>query len=229
VKWDDMPPPGEDAGLSNDVKSTLETLSSACETDAPASLLAAHMALSCSGRLRSAAPAGVVVELSCAPPEPLLAGAACAVSFPLAGRNAAFTGRVVATADGPRGTYLVTIEPPTRIRYDEQRASVRVPIVDGSLGAAILKGENLQQVKAIDISLQGVLIEFRGAEVPDIQEGHRRMVALKLGDRKVLLEAEVRRRDGARYGMRFILRDKPPRELIRIISDLAARWSATRP
>jgi hypothetical protein len=54
------------------------------------------------------------------------------------------------------------------------------------------------------------------------------MVALKLGDRKVLLEAEVRRRDGARYGMRFILRDKPPRELIRIISELSARWSATR-
>ncbi len=223
-----MPPPGEDAGLSDAAKSTLETLASACETDAPASLLAAHMTLSCAGRMLSATPAGVTIELSCAPPEPLLAGAACAVSFPLAGRNAAFTGRVTQTQEGPRGTYHVTIEPPTRIRYDEQRASVRVPVVEGVLGAAILKGESLQQVKAIDISLQGVLVEFRSGEVPDILEGHRRMVALKLGERKVLLEAEVRRRDGARYGMRFILRDKPPRELIRIISELSARWYATR-
>jgi hypothetical protein len=73
-----------------------------------------------------------------------------------------------------------------------------------------------------------VLIEFRQGEVPDLAEGHRRMLALKIGDRKVLLEAKVRRRDGARYGMRFVLRDKPPRELTRIISAVAAKWDASR-
>jgi hypothetical protein len=229
MKWDDVPSPGEEARLSPSARSALETLMSACDTDAPASLLAAHMTLSCSGRLQSATAKGVVVELSCAPPEPLLVGAACAVSFPLAGRNAAFTGRVTLVADGPRGACRVTLELPQRIRYDEQRASVRVPVVEGTLGCALLKGESLQQVKPIDISLRGILIEFRGPNVPDIQEGHRRMIALKLGERKVLLEAEVRRRDGARYGMRFILRDKPPRELIRIITELAATWSATKP
>jgi hypothetical protein len=123
---------------------------------------------------------------------------------------------------------VVTLELPQRIRHDEQRASVRVPVVEGALGAAILKGESLHQVKAIDISLHGILVEFRAGEVPDLAEGHRRMVALKLGARKVLLEAEVRRRDGARYGMRFVLRDKPPRDLIRMISELASKWSATK-
>lgn len=223
-----MPPPGDEAGLPSGVKSALETLCAACLTDAPASLMAAHMTLSCSGRLQSATAAGVAIELPHAPPEPLLPGAACAVSFPLAGRNAAFTGRATAVSEGPRGTCIVMVELPHRIRYDEQRASVRVPVLEGSLGAALLEGEAVQQVKAIDISLRGILIEFRSRDVPPLAEGLRRMLALKLGGRRVLLEAEVRRRDGARYGMRFILRDKPPRELVRIISELASKWAATK-
>lgn len=229
MQWDDMPPPGGNGPVSPPVSAALATLQAACETGAPASLMAAHMALSCAGRLRAASPEGVVLELPHPPTEPILPGAACAVSFPLAGRSAGFTGRATAVDEEPDGALLVTLEVPARIQRNDQRVSVRVPVPNGTLSAAILRGESLQPVRAIDISLHGILLEYREGEVPDLDEGHRRMVALKLDSKMVVLEAEVRRREGPRYGMFFIVRDRPPRDLVKIVGELQHRWSATSP
>jgi hypothetical protein len=219
-----MPIPERDP-VSPEVAAAVETLEAACQTDAPASLRAAHMSLSCSGRLHAATPAGVVIDLPHPPHEPLSPGAACAVTFPLAGRSAGFTTRITGVLPTPRGGLRVTLAAPNKIRHDDQRASVRIPVV-GGLGGAILEGESLTQVMVIDISLNGALIEFRPGEAKDMAEGHRRMLVLKLGERKVLIDVEVRRRDGPRYGLRFQLRDKPPRDLIRIMQELSRMWTA---
>lgn len=202
----------------------LETLRALCETNTPCSLMAAHMALSSAGHLRSATSAGVVVHLL-HPPRSPLQGALVALSFPLAGKSAGFTGPVLWVAEQDGGSLDVTLQVPEALQLKMRRASVRVPVPSGTMGAAILHGESLQPVIAIDLSLQGILVEFREGEVPDIEEGHRRMVALKLEGKSVLLEAEVRRRDGPRYGMAFITRDDRPRKLIEILTTLQYRWS----
>jgi hypothetical protein len=212
--------------MSPTADAALATLQVACETGTPASLMAAHMALSCAGRLKSASAEGVVVELSRPPPEPLREGAACAVTFPLAGRSAGFAARAKGVEPGAGTTVLVTLEVPARIQYNEQRISVRVPVPDGALGAAILKGgEQLHAVRPIDISLHGILIEVPPGEAAELAEGHRRMLALKFEGKTVLLEVEVRRHDGLRYGMLFIARGAPPRELVKIVATLQQRWS----
>ncbi|MND05986.1 hypothetical protein D3C83_270950 [compost metagenome] len=51
------------------------------------------------------------------------------------------------------------------------------------------------------------------------------MLALKLDGRTVVVEVEVRRHDGPRYGMVFILRGGPPRELVKIIAKLQQQWT----
>lgn len=204
----------------------LARLRAACELSTPVAMMAAHMALSCSGHLRSASPAGVVVDIPHPPRDPLL-GALVALSFPAGGKAAGFTSSITDLEEHEDGSVSVTLSVPDRIQLGQQRASVRVPVPPGTVSAAILHGESLQAVLAIDISLHGILIEFPEGHVPDIEEGHRRMVALKLEGKSVLLEAEVRRRDGARYGMYFILRGERPSALTSILSKLQFSWGKT--
>lgn len=204
----------------------LTAVKTACDTATPASLMAAHMALSCTGHLRAASSSGVVIELPHPPKDPLQ-GSMVAISYPVAGKATGFTSRVTAVHARDDGSIGVVVALPERIQTGTRRASVRVPVPPGTLSAAILRGEDPHPVEAIDLSMRGILIEFRQGEVPDIEEGHRRMVALKLGDRSVMLEAEVRRRDGPRYGMLFIIRDERPLVLVKIISELQYRWSTT--
>jgi hypothetical protein len=212
--------------MATTADAALATLQVACETGTPASLMAAHMALSCAGRLKSASAAGIVVELSRPPPEPLLEGAACAVTFPLAGRGAGFTARAKSVEPGPGTTVLVTLDVPVRIQFNEQRVSVRVPVPDSSLGAAILEGDEvLHSVRPIDISLHGILVELSPGEPIELAEGHRRMLALKFEGKAVLIEVEVRRHDGLRYGMLFIVRGGPPKELVKIVAKLQQLWA----
>jgi hypothetical protein len=211
--------------MATTADAALATLQVACETGTPASLMAAHMALSCAGRLKSASAAGIVVELSRPPPEPLREGAACAVTFPLAGRGAGFTARAKSVEPGSGTAVLVTLEVPVRIQYNEQRVSVRVPVPDGALSAAILVGEKPISVRPIDISLHGILIELTAAGAIELGEGHRRMLALKFEGKTLVIEVEVRRHDGLRYGMLFMSRGSPPKDLVKIVAKLQQLWA----
>lgn len=206
----------------------LETLRALSETSTPVSMMAAHMALSCAGHLRAATPDGVEVRLP-HPPRSPLQGALVALTFPLGGKSAGFTGPVTRVREHSDRSLGVTLMVPDRLQLGMRRASVRVPVPSQTMGTAILHGESLQPVVAIDISLQGILIEFREGEVPDIEEGHRRMVALKLDGQSVLVEAEVRRRDGPRYGMAFIVREERPAKLVAIVTKLQYLWSERTP
>ncbi|MCA9706284.1 MAG: PilZ domain-containing protein [Myxococcales bacterium] len=203
----------------------LVRLRAAAEMGTPISLMAAHMALSCAGHLREASPGGVVIELP-HPPRGSLLGAMVAISFPAAGKATGFTSPVTHVEPRAGGAVAVTLAVPERIQMGQQRASVRVPVPLGTMRAAILHGETPQPVVAIDLSLQGILVEYPDGQVPDIEEGHRRMVSLELDGKSVLLEAEVRRRDGPRYGMLFILREGRPSGLVAIVTALQYRWSS---
>lgn len=205
----------------------LGRLRTMCEMSTPISLMAAHMVLSCAGHLRAASPDGVILELPHPPPpHDSLDGAMVAISFPVAGRAAGFTGRVTGVQPRPGGALAVVVEVPERIHVGQQRASVRVPVPPGTLRAGFLCGETLRPVVAIDLSLKGILIEFREGEVPEIEQGHRRMLELTLGRTSVTLEAEVRRRDGSRYGLLFIVRGERSAGLVQIVTELQYLWSA---
>ena len=208
-----------------DNASALQTLDAASDTEAPVSLMVAHMAMSCTGKLRGAIESGVVIELSSAPPEPINVGDRCAVTFPLAGRSAGFTSRVLSSVDGKGGRVLVTVEPPEKIQPSEQRMSVRVPVPLGALAVAVMNGESPRSVKPIDLSLDGILIEYPDGEDPDIEIGHRRVLVLERGKHKVLAEAEVRRQAGQRFGLLFMFHEGRPKDMIRIVAELQHLWN----
>lgn len=212
---------------SRPVSTALATLQAASETEPPASLMAAHMPLSSTGFLRGATHDGIVVELPHLASDALRPGAVAALSFPLAGRPVGFTSEVLSVQMTDRGVVRVTLAVPETIRTDNLRASIRIPVPDRTLSAAVLENEKPLIVRAIDISLHGILIEFPRDRVPEIDEGTHRMLVLKLGQRKVLLEAEVRRRDGARYGMAFVVRGDRPPKLVKIIAQLQYLSTAT--
>jgi hypothetical protein len=222
--WDDVPLPQDRRATSPEAENVFAILEAACETRASASLMAAHMALSCTGRLCAVAEGGVVVQLSHPPSEPLLPGAACAMTFVLAGRSVGCTARATVVVPGPADTLMVTLALPSKLRHNEQRVSVRIPVVRGGLTATVLRGEQRRPVKVIDISLHGLLIEIDRAGLSDLEEGHRRMLELVRDERTIVLEAEVRRQDGQRYGMAFIMRDAPPRDLVQILRELQQLW-----
>jgi hypothetical protein len=208
-----------------DNASALQTLDAASDTEAPVSLMVAHMAMSCTGKLRGATVTGVIIELSSAPPETIEAGDRCAVTFPLAGRSAGFTSRVLSSVDGEGGRVRITVEPPEKIQPSEQRMSVRVPVPLGALAVAVMIEESPRSVKPIDVSLDGILIEFPEGEDADIEVGHRRMLVLKRGKHQVLAEAEVRRQAGQRFGLLFMFREGRPKEMIRIVAELQHLWN----
>jgi hypothetical protein len=207
------------------IDTALETLEAACETEAPASLMAAHMAFSCTGKLRVATRAGVEVELAAAPVEPIVAGDRCAVTFPLAGRSAGFTARVVSAGARSDGRFLVVLDVPERVQATEQRMSVRVPVPVGALDAAVLDGRTTYRVKALDLSLDGILVEFESGDVPDIAVGQRRKMALGRGTATLVVDVEVRRRDARRFGLYFHFEGSRPREMVQIVSELQRLWN----
>jgi len=220
MEWDDIFGANADRYVRPPSTPALETLQTAAETEPPVSLLAAHMTLSCPGYLRAADDAGVLVELPRAPVSSLEVGATTAIRFPFAGKSAGFTTRVLELAETDDGGLRLRLEVPEAVRTDEQRTAVRVPIADGMVAAAIVEEEKPIRVSPLDISLSGMAIEL-GPDTPlELAVGHRRLIALKLGSLKVLLEVEVRRQDGARFGVAFILRDERPAALVKMVTKL---------
>jgi hypothetical protein len=80
-------------------------------------------------------------------------------------------------------------------------------------------------VRPLDISLHGLLVEVADTPQTALEVGHRRMVELSLGRHHAVLEAEVRRRDGPRFGLLFVQRDVRPKALARIVSEIGRLWA----
>ncbi|MEM6996419.1 MAG: PilZ domain-containing protein [Myxococcota bacterium] len=227
MEWDDIFGPDAERHRRPAASEALQTLQTAAETEPPVSFIAAHMSLSCPGRLRGATAEGIVVELPHPPEGMVQVGAMAAIRFPIAGRAAGFTSRVQDVRELDSGAVGLRLEIPEKIRTDEQRAAVRIPVPDATLAAAMLDGETPVPVRAIDISLSGMGVELKGDTLTDLTLEHRRMVVLKLGRDKVLVEVEIRRQDGRRFGLAFVLRDERPPALVKIVSKLQYLSTAT--
>lgn len=208
-----------------DTESVLQILQTAAESDAPAAMMSANMAMSCPGRLKSADPTGVVLEFVRPPPGAISPGDACAVTFPLGGRTVGFMARAQAFDQDAGGRSWVTLACPDRIQHTEQRLAVRIPVPPETLDAVLHVGDGAYTVEAIDLSLHGILVEVPAVAAAQIRPGHRRMIELQLGRTEIVLECEVRRVDGMRLGLLFIQREQRPKALAKIIAELQRRWT----
>lgn len=196
----------------------LGRLQAACASDSNASLIAAHMSLSCAGRLRSATADGVVVEVPNPPRfEITILGSMAAVSFPIAAKMAGFVSEVTALKETTGGALLVTLALPDGLQVGERRSAVRIAVPRGTLRAALLGDGKVQPIEAVDISLTGILIEVGADDVESVVVGSDVTVRLTLGESELVVDAEVCRRDGNRFGLRYHSGGTPPKGMARVI------------
>ncbi len=184
----------------------------ACSSKTPVSLMAAHMSVSCTGRLCSASDDGVLIEIP-NPPDGTLLGSTAAVTYPSNDGTKGFVSEITAvdTGQGPAGGTnggtngaIVTLAIPARLQAGTRRSAVRVPVPPGSLTAAIVQGEGVRGgVQPVDISLSGLLIEMDALRAQRVEVGAVLSLRLTHGSLELLLQCEVRRKDGRRFGLLF--------------------------
>ena len=193
----------------------LGRLTIACASDTPASFLAAHMSLSCAGRLHSATADGVVIEIP-NPPEGELVGSLAAVTFPVGDTMVSFESEVVAVARDGDALLRATLVLPDDLTSGNRRSAVRVPVPRGTVTAAIHGADDVA-VQAIDLALTGVLIEVDANHADELHVGEIVSLRLSIGTIRIVQEAEVRRRDGRRFGLLFLSGDAPPQQMTQIM------------
>lgn len=205
------------------VVAVLGRLQAACASDSNASLLAAHMSLSCAGRLRSASTAGVVIEIPNPPMSDVtLLGSTAAVSFPVGLQMAGFVARIVEIRLSADGALMATLELPESLQMGDRRAAVRIAVPRGTLTAAIVDGGTRIAVRAIDVSLTGILIELDKRQLDAVKVGATLTLSLRLDAHEIVVDAEVCRRDGLRFGLRYVTEDGPPSGMADVIYALQA-------
>ena len=205
------------------VVAVLGRLQAACASDSNASLLAAHMSLSCAGRLRSASTAGVVIEIPNPPMSDVtLLGSTAAVSFPVGQMMAGFVARIVEIHLAPDGALMATLELPDSLQLGDRRSAVRIAVPRGTLTAAIVHGGTRIAVRAIDISLTGILIEIDKSQLDAVKVGGTLTLSLTLDSREIVVDAQVCRRDGLRFGLSYVTEDGPPHGMADVIYRLQA-------
>ncbi|MGB6043641.1 MAG: PilZ domain-containing protein [Pirellulales bacterium] len=117
----------------------------------------------------------------------------------------------------------LTVATPRRVRRSALR--VRVPENSGLVVRVTADGGFLWAPRAVNLSIDGVLLDFGKNDAPNLPVGIRLDVVMMLGTDAVTLNAEVSRRDGHQYGLKF--RNvyagsdlKPPSVLRRIVQRL---------
>ncbi len=178
------------------------------------------------GELFLAVDAGTTAEF------PALAVAA--VSFHFHGRARVFLAPVLGF-DDKGGRQRLIVRTPERIAGAEARLAVRVPVRDEAGLAAELRTEDgdAVPVRAVDISVSGILVEIPGAAARELRQGELLRIRLEHGPRAALVDAVVRRRDGARYGLFFPgVLDREDggdtRAVREIVAPLEKRWLSER-
>ncbi|MBL4684991.1 MAG: PilZ domain-containing protein [Nannocystaceae bacterium] len=176
------------------------------------------MSLSCAGRLRSATADGVVIEVPNPPTsETTLLGSLAAVSFPIAAKVAGFVSEIIGLDTAADSALLVTLRLPEQLQIGERRSAVRIAVPRGTLHAAIVRQGKPQSVIAVDISLTGILIEVERDQQESVVVGHAATLRLTQGESEVTIDADVCRRDGCRFGLRYRTGAVPPPGLARVI------------
>ncbi|MEM6993442.1 MAG: PilZ domain-containing protein [Myxococcota bacterium] len=207
----------------------LGRLQAACASDTNASLMAAHMTLSCAGRLRSATSDGVVVEVPNPPTsETTILGSTAAVSFSIGEQMAGFVSEIIALSAAEDGTLMATLRLPEQLQVGERRSAVRIPVPRGTLRAAFMRDGSPDLVEAVDISLTGILLELPPGLAEAQRVGSTVSLRLTLDRTVVLTDAEVCRRDGNRFGLRYRTEGPPPKGLARVLYALQEARRPTR-
>ena len=129
-------------------------------------------------------------------------GTRCCVSFAYKGNARAFFSSVLEYRDQPAPQFAqLILQAPSEIVGVTPRTAYRVPVVQGAmLSVRLLKGDEMTTADPIDLSLTGTLIEFRKVPDPNLPCGAQIGLELQLGIQTARLKAEVRHRDGHRYG-----------------------------
>ncbi|MGH1347571.1 MAG: PilZ domain-containing protein [Nannocystales bacterium] len=214
----DAPSPAATPGPDDALRSVvLPVLQVACLSKTPVALMAAHMSLSCTGRFRSASSDGVVVELP-NPPDGTLLGSSAAVTFPSGGGTKGFASEVIGVDKTPEGETLATLALPEQLTAATRRSAVRVPVPPDTLVAAVVQGDGVRgNVVPIDISLTGILVELDALRAQRVSVGAHLSLRIALGSLELLLQCEVRRKDGRRMGLLIITDGPPPKRMAKIM------------
>ncbi len=174
----------------------------------------------------------LTVEAGAAEEFPALAVAA--VSFHFHGRARVFLAPVLGFEEKDGRPRLI-VRTPERISGAEARLAVRVPVRDNAGLSAELRTEDgdAVPVRPVDISVSGILVEIPGAAARELRQGELLRIRLEHGPRAALVDAVVRRRDGARYGLFFpgvLDRDDggDTRAVREIVAPLEKRWLSER-
>jgi len=211
---DDAPSRDGDSALRALV---LPVLQVACLSKTPVAVMAAHMSLSCTGRLCSASSEGVVVELS-NPPDGTLLGSSAAVTFPSGDGTKGFVSEVTGVDKTAGGDTIATLALPDQLRAGTRRSAVRIPVPPETLTAAIVQGDGVRgPAVPIDISLTGILIELDALRAQRVAAGAHLSLRIALGSVELLLECEVRRKDGRRLGLLILTDGPPPKRMAKIM------------
>ncbi len=195
----------------------LPMLRAACNSQTPVALMAAHMSLSCTGRLRSASEEGVVIEIP-NPPDGTLLGSTAAVTYPSNDGTKGFVSEITGVDQTSTGETLATLAIPQRLRAGTRRSAVRVPVPPGTLTAMLVQGDGLRgNVLPVDISLTGILIEMDALRAQRLAVGTTLSLRIALGSLELLLQCEIRRKDGRRLGLLFVADGPPPERMAKIM------------
>ncbi len=152
----------------------------------------------------------------------------CLVSFSHRGRTMAFLSQI---RDWNHGTDppRLSLDIPTRLLAMEHRQHFRSPLRgDYDLDVRVsTQGGEIWPARPIDISVGGMLIEFR--DDPGLPTDAKLELDMRLGEDSVRVTAVVRHRRGCRYGLVFsdAHRDGAVQSnagLQRLVTSLEGRW-----
>lgn len=206
-----------------------DELKAACRDRTPVIVLALEPPRLCRGRFDRFSERALDLELTEQTEESWFAiEAHCAVVYRTVGRSSCFLA-TVAAIEGSR----LTVRTPEQVA-SESRSSFRVPILPGAgLQVRLLTEEGWRDVRPIDISMTGILIECP-SEVGNLVVRSRIDLELKREHYVQSISGEVRRVAGAaRYGVFFpgVIQEgqiEPPPSLERIVRGLEVAWLRER-
>ena len=152
----------------------------------------------------------------------------CVVSFSYEGRTMAFMSHIVDWNHGTTPPRL-SLEIPSRLLAMEHRQYFRIPLGEscGLHVSVSTHGGEPSLVRALDISIAGMLIEF--SDDPDLPTEAKLEIVMRHGEDTVCVGAVVRHRRAGRYGLFFVdcVSERgvhPPESLRRLVANLEGRW-----
>lgn len=205
-------------------------LAECCERRLPVKLV--MLTTTCKARFLVVEDRSVTLELLHLAQIHVKKGAICCASFVHGGRICIFLSSVQRTSiHSAERLATITLTIPSQIEGPERREGLRVPVCkeDGLEAQLLSEDGRAWQPAALDLSLTGGLVELPPEVSLAEATGTRLVLSLRLGDIAIQLTAEVRRRQGQRYGLLFhhAKADEGPPSLdglLKIVKRLEENW-----